>query len=163
MIYLLCCKAGKTLSWDQHDWNVTGGSNFYALCFVLVEVLSFVVPRNRHRLEVQPNWMVKPRIGKELKGVDAQIAASGESLVESWGWVRWQSQWTRAELWGSSAIPVRPARPATRPKSSRRWLRQAGNSLTTVGESIRYQAQILGGFYVVCFINQTILVYSIWY
>ena len=117
-----------------------------------MEVLPFVAPRNRHRLEVQPNWMVKPRIGKLLKGVDAQIAASWESLVESCGW-SWRWQWTRAQLrWHSS--PCSPSNDTS--QVLQRWPRQAGSSLTIAGGLISYKVLILS----CVFINQTINVHS---
>ena len=57
----------------------------------------------------------------------------------------------------SGGIPVRAARPTTPPKSSKRWPRQAGSSLTIAGELISYKVLILS----CVFINQTINVHSI--
>ena len=71
--------------------------------------------------------MVKPRIGIELKGVDAQIAASRESLGESWAGEEMAA--VLGLLWGSHLLPFQ--------SSQSRWLRRAGNSLTIAGQFLR--------------------------
>ena len=86
--------------------------------------------RNRPEVEVQSNWHWQDGQAKnrhELKGVDAQIVASRESLGESWAGEEMAA--VLGLLWGSHLLPFQ--------SSQSRWLRRAGNSLTIAGEFLR--------------------------
>ena len=103
--------------------------------------------------------VVKPRIGRELKGVDAQIAASWESLVESWvgGWdgSSGLQQSFEAPAWSHSS-------PSSRSNdTSPQKMAEAGWQLTHhCWWVFQIQSLEMGCFtsqyWVVCFINQAI-------